>query len=899
MFSDRPDFLYSLLDDDYYESIESYVSSPEYLEQVRPHLDDSWRVQVGGYWTYCRLGPDAPRLAEGWKIHLAASELSDLELLRRTVPLLAREKVAFKFCADRRMLQLSSHKNMPRTGAGKFVAIYPSSQESFVRLLALLDEATQGMKGPFLLTDRPYKASKVVYYRYGEHYGYDVLHPSGRRTAVIRSPEGKWVSDERKGYFKLPPWITDPFSDWKPVERPKQGAGVPLQNRYRVQAAMKFHGAGGIYRGVDTQTGSNIIIREARPVLGGTDEDEEGFRLLQKEGRILSKLGPTGYTANFVALFKEWEHLFLVQEQLSAESLWGYSMGFFHGSTELLPSHLFTRIRDTIRKIIAGLKTVHAHDVVLRDITRNNVMFTASHEVKFIDLEFAYELDRTEAPIENWTPGYTSPEQRENGRPHPADDHYAMGALILDMVSFSAPGLDLNREGILASYRQTLADYELPGELYDITVGLLEPERQRRWDLDRVLKVLETCRVPSSTRPFVILGDAPPSRPAPTAELREEIAKTVEGLKTFILDSADYNRDDRLWPTRPELYWSNPLHLSYGATGTAYFLQRAMGEVPRPVLDWMVNHFKPSDYPPGLFSGLSGVAWAFLDFGLQAQAEAAMEAAVGSPLIYEHPDLFWGTSGWGLANLAFWHRTGADRYLKRAMDAGEHMLRTKLENAQGAYWELNGTMPLGFGHGNSGVALFLLGLHAACKEERFLDAAIKGLDFEMANCEQLEGSVLWFPRVNAPLSAPKSPHMRHGSAGVGTALLRGYRATGDERLRKFADRCANTVSERHTNKLWWEYGLAGYGEFLLDMYLFLGDERYLNNAFHLAEAILPHRMTRKNGFAFASQDLFRISCDFGAGSAGVGLFLHRLLNPSLPRLLTVDGLIPPRNAAER
>jgi class III lanthionine synthetase len=133
--------------------------------------------------------------------------------------------------------------------------------------------------------------------------------------------------------------------------------------------------------------------------------------------------------------------------------------------------------------------------------------------------------------------------------------------------------------------------------------------------------------------------------------------------------------------------------------------------------------------------------------------------------------------------------------------------------------------------------------------------------------------------------------MRHGSGGVATAAIRLWAITGEEVFAKFARDCARTVSSRYTNKLWQDWGLAGFGELLLDAFTFFRDERYLQSAFYIAEGLLPHRVYRESGIVFPGSDLLKLSCDFGLGSAGIGSFLHRLLNPGTPRFFLLDGLI--------
>jgi serine/threonine protein kinase/rhamnogalacturonyl hydrolase YesR len=883
-------FFSTYLDPEYYEPLERYKPSSEYLQLVQRYVDSTWKISRGGYWTRC-FPENAVHLEHGWKIHLAASTMTAVELLERTLPVLVRSRLAFKFCADPDMLALSLNKNAPRTGAGKFVTIYPDSEEDFKKYAEELYQATGELWGPFLLTDRPYKDSKVVFYRYGTHWALERVNERGQRESGMRAPDGSWVSDDRRPYFALPSWVKDPFAGWKSGKAASGGSGMLLNNRFRVEGALKFNASGGIYRGTDTQTGAPVILREARPLTCKDPKKEETFLLLEKEARILQKLEPTGYTPRYVDLFMHWEHMFLVQEKLDAESLWGYAIGFSRTSAEQRASHFFTRMRDTVKKIALALKSIHEHGVVLRDLTRSNIMFTKDHQVKFIDLEFAYEMDREEAYVRSWTDGHSSPEQRRWEKPKPGDDCYSLGAMILDQIVFTAPGLDLNREGILRSFRQSLEDYHLPMAIYEIVLGLLEPDPSRRWDIDRLIAAFDSIPVPEHDAPLIPTGQLAPPLPPPPASLRPEIEQTIEGISRFILAKTDYSRNDRLWPARPGIYSTNPLSLEYGAAGIAYFLHRQNGGLPPEVIKWMLKQQERHICPPGLFSGWSGIALVLQELGQHEAASKAMEDASKSELLHKEFDLFWGDSGWGLANLHFWRNTGEEKYLTRALEVGEYLMRTKQENSDGVYWLANNEKRLGLGHGQVGAALFLIYLSKARPGEGFLETAIKAVDFEIAHCQYLDDVLLWYPHVDARASDPKSPHMRYGTAGVGTVVLRAYLASGEPRLRKFAERCANTVTDRHTNKLWYNYGMAGYGEYLLDMYRLLGDERYLNWAYFQAEGLLPHRIYKEEGIAFAAEELFRISCDLAGGSAGIGLFLHRLLRPEQPHFLLRDELL--------
>lgn len=897
MMTDHPFLLSALLDREYYENIERYRPSAEYRDVVAKRLDETWRIEPEGFWTQC-TPPDSPSLEHGWKIHVSTAYPRAIETLERIVPVLAEYRESFKFCSDPWMLRLSLSKNWSRSQAGKFVTVYPSSTERFKRLTRDLHRATRGLAGPHILTDRPYRGSEVVFYRYGEHRGLRRSTANGLQVSGFRSATGEWFDDRRAPYYRLPDWVEDPFDDAAPPD-PETVGEVLLHDRYRVAGVLKFNAVGGIYEADDTATGERVVLREARPFLAPEAGGElDSFDLIAKEARILEKLGATGYAPRFVELFDEWKHRFLVQELLDAESLWGYSMNFYFRD-DLTPADCFEALRATIRKIIAGLGSVHARGIVLRDLTKNNVLVDGDGDIRFIDFEFAYELDRDDPPIQGWTPGYASPDQLRNRTPTPSEDHYALGALVLDMIGYTASGYALNRRGILEALRRTLDDLGLPRVLFDLVRGLTALDAAERWDLERAEGALDEASAPRSDALLFPPADAPLTRPAPSPALRRALAETVDSIAEFLDHSADFDRTDRLWPASAQVFSTNPISFQYGATGTAFFLLRARGRVDDRIVDWIDRQVARRSLPPGLYSGLAGVAVFLLDAGRRERAREVFALADDPEQIHASPGIFYGAAGWGLAALHLWRGTGERVYLDRALEIAEHLRRTASENEYGVYWQRDAGVLLGFAEGQSGVATFLLLLHAASPDPLLLETAVRALDHDLAHGQEMPAGVAWYPRVESEASEPKSPHLWFGTAGMGLAAVRCWAATGEPRYRAHADRCAVGVSSRFTNKIWQDFGLSGFGELLLDLYAFTGEENYLRTAYYLAEALLPHRIERERGIGFAGEDLYRICCDYGAGAAGIGTFLHRLLHPQTPRLLLLDELFSTRRAAAR
>ena len=71
-------------------------------------------------------------------------------------------------------------------------------------------------------------------------------------------------------------------------------------------------------------------------------------------------------------------------------------------------------------------------------------------------------------------------------------------------------------------------------------------------------------------------------------------------------------------------------------------------------------------------------------------------------------------------------------------------------------------------------------------------------------------------------------------------------------------------------------GMAGIGELFIDLYQHTGDEQYREEAFRFADRILLYGMEDSDGLVFPGDELIRVATDFGTGSAGIGMFFHRL-----------------------
>ncbi|MEZ3144708.1 lanthionine synthetase LanC family protein [Halobaculum sp. MBLA0143] len=111
----------------------------------------------------------------------------------------------------------------------------------------------------------------------------------------------------------------------------------------------------------------------------------------------------------------------------------------------------------------------------------------------------------------------------------------------------------------------------------------------------------------------------------------------------------------------------------------------------------------------------------------------------------------YGNAGLILALTAHYTRQEDDRAVALARVAGDHLLETATERADGLAWETDGVAAAGFAHGSAGVGYALARLAAATGDRRYAEAAADALLFEASRFD--DETVQW-------ASGPS--HSRHG-----------------------------------------------------------------------------------------------------------------------------------------
>jgi serine/threonine protein kinase len=894
-------------------------SALEGVGRWREHRDDAW----------CYLAP-VPHLlrVQGWKLHIAATPLSAPVVLVRAARVLIAERCAFKFANNLAALERLVSTRCDRAAAGKFITVYPDDDEHFRRVAQRLHEATIGLPGPAILSDRAYQPGSLIYYRFGAFSRATVLSNDGSYEAMLVAPDGTRVRDQRNAWFSPPSWVSNPLPEkTDAVKVPTKPTAVLLADRFVVRSAIQHANKGGVFRATDQTTGIDVVIKQARPHVGATLDGTDVRDRLRHEAKLLDELHPLGISPAKVALFETDGTVFLAEDLIKGLPLRQWVSERVGTSIEGVPK--LTEVLAIARGLVDVVGRVHRAGWVLRDLTPNNIMVTSDGSLRLIDLECitrpgarvvrAYTLGY--APVEQMQAPYIGP------APQQSVDLYALGATLFFTASGTDPVLQPEssvgarhahpapRERIAAIVALMTPGNDALAQLAPVILDLMHYDAGARPDLEDVKKFLDGIVADIPSRLAIQPSGARDVPPAAVEVHRLALANQERMLNDgldYVLGSLERDNPHALWTQQSEVNAaSDPCNVQYGAGGVLAVLVRAAQctdhqatETIRYIATWLSNRCAAeSQALPGLYFGRSGTAWALYEasrlLGDANIERAALGLARRIPLLWPNPDICHGAAGAGMSQLLFWRSTGDEEFLDRARACADGLVAAAERTPTGAWWTiprnfnsvLAGLSHLGFAHGVAGIGAFLLAAGAATGRDDFRALAIEAGRTLAATAQVKETGAKWISERNGPQVPWEALPMFwcNGSPGIGTFLIRLWQATGDEHTKQLARSAAEaTYRSRWAVPTVVCHGLAGNGELLIDMANALGDERYYGWAQEFAACLFARRTMRDGHILVADESGQHITVGYNAGLSGVLDFLLRLRHRRLPRLWMMD-----------
>ncbi|MET9701215.1 class IV lanthionine synthetase LanL [Streptomyces sp. NPDC006529] len=896
-----------------------------------------WSVTPGEFW--CHVVPDGGRVrrAQGWKLHVSATPLAAPLALARAAEVLVARRAAFKFAATPARVAALVSGRFERGGGGKFITVYPSDDDQFRQLAEELHRATLGLPGPAVLSDRRYLPDSQVSYRFGVFAGDPELTADGCFATLLTDPEGRRVADERNAWFSPPAWADDPFPERAaaPVRSTATAKPVLLGGRYLVRGAIQHSNKGGVFRAEDTETGAQVVVKQARPHVAAGLEGLDVRDLLRREATLLERIGKAfpELVPRPAEVFEQQGSVFLAVRAVPGATLRRTVAERLVRTGAACPDGATADA--LVRRLTELVGAAHHLGVTLHDFNPNNVMVTPDGRLLLIDLEMA-------APEgERWmlgsTPGYTAPELRAAPQVAPAMgpavDLYALGATVLHALSGADPLFARDRpaadarpdEDRLAPLVDLLARDEEPLRRFTpMILGLMRDEPADRWTLEEVRRFLDGDRpAPRTATPAT--GRPTASGPDRAADVR---ARLVRDGVAHLLGTMGAQDAERLWPSDTFGRTCDPVAVQHGSAGGVAVLARALtswddhqGEAPggpgtptrealreglRTAALWTADRQEALPWTlPGLHFGRSGTAWALLDaagaLDDPALAGRATALALTLPVQWPNPDVTHGAAGSGLAQLHFWRTTGDPRFLERAVQVAEGLLATARHTPEGVFWPvpedfdsgLAGAWHYGFAHGVAGVGTFLLLAAGATGEKRYLKAAVEAGTTLATAARRGPAGTLWpVDRARHLADSPDlARHWCNGSSGAGTFLVRLWAATGgtDDVTRALVEGAALAVrAGRSGDSPAACHGLAGNAEFLLDAAELTGDDGHRAAAELLVEHMAAQAVLRNGRLLVPDDDRKGVLAEYATGLAGSLSLLLRMRSGG-PRAWLPEG----------
>lgn len=322
----------------------------------------------------------------GFKIHISATAENYKQVFQIVYPLLVESKVCFKYIEEDADVLRNFSELESRAESGKYFTIYPNSHIHFLELLEQLYlNIPKDLQGIYILSDRPYKDSNIIFYRYGFFEDHSQYNVNGIPT--LEGPNGEVWQDYQKAYFDLPPWIDD-------IQEPQVFQKSYLAEKYQVTDCLRMSNGGNTYRGFDKETNQEVIIKEARAEVVSYEKITKKM-LRENEYKYAKHLQASNRTPKMLERVKEWINDYYIYESIRGQNLLNYAspMSLFTYSSDTPGENIdkFQHFLSLTKQLVHFIDYFHKHNIVLNDIHANNFIVSEDNKLYFIDLENSYE----------------------------------------------------------------------------------------------------------------------------------------------------------------------------------------------------------------------------------------------------------------------------------------------------------------------------------------------------------------------------------------------------------------------------------------------------------------------------------------------------------------------------
>lgn len=694
-------------------------------------LPKSWEKFQDNHWMYC-MNIENTLPVQGWKIHISSNIREIKTTLAVIAPYLIKKGISFKYVKNEEQMLLKNSKYGDRGSSGKFITIYPKNEKEFSVLLDELNHLLSGIsKGPYILSDKRWKNGNV-YYRYGAFKEMFTIM-DGMKVLAIRTPEGNYIPDLRNPFYSLPDFVVEP--SWLLEGDEEDTEEMSELSKYEITEALHFSNGGGVYKAIELESKDVVIIKEGRPEAGVDAMQRDAVERVIHEGEVLQRLALCNYVVSFKGLFKEWEHVFLVEEFLEGCTLQEWvAINYPFDKTNIF-EYKDKAIR-VLEQLIDAVEKMHRLGIGMGDLQPANVMIQKDDTVKLIDFEVADDL-LSDQPTGLITPGFVSAMAKTREQ----SDWFAL-LRISKFLFLPIGAVQEITEEILPKHYAWIEN-EFGSDPFEC-INYIEHK----------CHAIMNMKMMSDTRSHIKYWKL------------DDIEDVIQGLRASCINSLEESErlapgDIRQYELEGGLY-----NVLTGGYGVILALLRS-GNIPERAIKWIdkYGHYENINVlDDGLFTGKSGVAGVLFEAGYADRAKKILDS-ISVDKLTSDISLISGLSGIGLTFLSVSMHKGFEDYLKKAIDIAA-ILEDRLINKIVPQIIDPDFINIGLLDGWSGAALFYCAMYNCIGDEKWLNLSIQCLEKDLEQCIfDDEGGFQVKDRTRA------LPYLQGGSAGIGLVII--------------------------------------------------------------------------------------------------------------------------------
>ncbi|GAA4195140.1 hypothetical protein GCM10022219_19670 [Microbacterium oryzae] len=211
--------------------------------------------------------------------------------------------------------------------------------------------------------------------------------------------------------------------------------GELLDGRYRLVSRVGAGGMATVYHARDELLGRDVAVKLFRPM----PDDPQSRERRRAETHLLATLNHPSLVTLFDARVDEDDHPYLVMEYVEGPTL-----------RDRMAAGTISRreVAETGAALADALAVVHEAGIVHRDVKPSNVLLRTAQlpgiapSVTLADFGIAYLLDSSRITTPGTmigTAAYIAPEQVRGEQPAPPSDIYALGLMLLEMLTGRHP----------------------------------------------------------------------------------------------------------------------------------------------------------------------------------------------------------------------------------------------------------------------------------------------------------------------------------------------------------------------------------------------------------------------------------------------------------------------------